>query len=318
MTVLIHLFNIKRVSGVSLQDYHHVSWQRAQHRCLWRQQAGEWRWFPVWLLIPSLFPDWLTVSVWTFRSDQKWSFTVCFNMLEPPKRFSPWRRYCEALPPSMSAAPFISHPTTVIPPYRWCSTWASTSSRSSCMIRSSSTSSTAPTMNWAGFWESTASPSKSRGEISLSSDVPMKFQRQRKDNKLCFCFRVLFATIMKNLVAVKNQGGNIFSSSSCCSSESSSQTIIHNPVFCFLCFFFFFQIHRARVIQIQTNSQRSRRWEHSSRTTRAHTPTLLSFMEAEFVIPGGSRRPFSRQEEQATEEEEELQEQRPRWTSSPC
>lgn len=48
----------------------------------------------------------------------------------------------------------------------------------------------------------------------------------------CLSFRVLFATIMKNLVAVKNQGETIIFSSSCCSSEirSSSQTIIHNPL----------------------------------------------------------------------------------------
>lgn len=44
------------------------------------------------------------------------------------------------------------------------------------------------------------------------------------NNPPCFCFRVLFATIMKNLVAVKNPGENILFS--LCSSElqSSSQT----------------------------------------------------------------------------------------------
>lgn len=36
--------------------------------------------------------------------------------------------------------------------------------------------------------------------------------------------------------------------------------------------------------------------------------TWLSFMEAEFVIPGHSRQLFSRQEEQTTEEEEEEEE----------
>lgn len=84
-----------------------------------------------------------------------------------------------------------------VSPDRWCSTWASTSSRSSCMIRSSSTLSTAPTMNWAGFWESTASPSKSRGEISVSSDAPMiptSVKRQQMVYVSEFCLRQSWRT----------------------------------------------------------------------------------------------------------------------------
>lgn len=45
---------------------------------------------------------------------------------------------------------------------------------------------------------------------------------------------------------------------------------------------------------------------------KAEIQQLLVFKDAEFVVPGGSRLFFTRQEEPATAEEEELQEQRPR------
>lgn len=57
-------------------------------------------------------PDW-PFPVWSFRSDRKWSSTVCFNMQEPPKMFSPWKRCDAASPLRMSAERLISHRATV-------------------------------------------------------------------------------------------------------------------------------------------------------------------------------------------------------------
>lgn len=112
-----------------------------------------------------------TLPVCASRSGRRWSSRVCCDMQEPLKMFWPWRRYADLqsflLSPSRQCfAPPMMHLWRS--PRRWCSTWVSTSSRSSCTTRSSSTSSTAPRMHWGGFWAWTASLLKSRGEISIS------------------------------------------------------------------------------------------------------------------------------------------------------
>lgn len=61
-----------------------------------------------------------------------------------------------------------------------------------------------------------------------------------------------------------------------------------------------------------TDDQREKSEVKKPTTMKAQIQQLLVFMDAEFVIPGGSRLFFTRQEEPATEEEEELQEQRAR------
>lgn len=109
-------------------------------------------------------------------------------MQEPLKMFSPWRRYSdvswsrepvETINPIKFLSILMLYSVEVVvcaawslmhlwrSPCRWCSTWVSTSSRSSCTTRSSSTSSTAPRMHWGGCWESTASLLKSHGEVQI-------------------------------------------------------------------------------------------------------------------------------------------------------
>lgn len=182
--IYVYIFNVKRATGVSagLSSCHltessaqmpltTTSWWVAPTSCdCWFHRC-----FPTdWLTVPS-GPSGQTKSGVSQFASTCWSHQRGFHHEGGTARPRPFQ--C----PLLLWSPIMQ---LCVSPYRWCSTWASTSSRSSCMIRSSSTSCTAPTMNWAGFWESTASPSKSRGEISVSSDVPVKFQRQRKDNKL--------------------------------------------------------------------------------------------------------------------------------------
>jgi len=170
-----------------LSGFNHLSVQKRSSRCRRTRSSTETpttttNWWGRRSLTASLpVANWLVrrFDLWPLcvsRSNRRSSSRLCCNLPEPRKKCSPWRRYGEftlcknktlrsaGLGAGLRSLRASHDASVTVVSRRWCSTWVSTSSRSSCTTRSSSTSSTAPRMHWGACWASTASPWKSHGE----------------------------------------------------------------------------------------------------------------------------------------------------------